>query len=78
MLKKLIMAEQYTITNISGGTSPFTVYLCDENGLNCIYIDNITSGQIPYSFVSPYLYEILPNKTIKVIDSQSCQVTSSE
>jgi hypothetical protein len=70
------MAEQITITTINGGTEPFSIYLCDENGNNCIYIDSIVSIQVPYNFLSPSTYENLPNKIIKVIDSVGCQINA--
>jgi hypothetical protein len=62
---------------ISGvtGSSPYNVYVCDENVINCTWINQFTSGQIPFTFELPFLYQSSTDFAVKIIDSNGCTVT---
>jgi hypothetical protein len=61
---------------ISGvtGQSPYNVYICDENIINCTWISQITSGQIPYTFELPYIFQSYSDFAVKVVDSSNCNM----
>jgi hypothetical protein len=61
---------------ISGvtGQSPYNVYICDENVINCTWVSQITSGQIPYSFELPFFYQSTSDFAVKLIESNGCSV----
>jgi hypothetical protein len=61
---------------ISGvtGLSPYNVYVCDTSTVNCTWITQFTSSQIPYTFELPYIYSFLPDFAVKVIDNNGCFV----
>jgi len=65
------MPTQITILTLSG-SSPFDVYSCDTGYTNCIYISTITSGQVPYNFVLPFIQEGMSSVGIKVVDNNGC------
>jgi len=64
------MPTQITITGLSG-SSPFDIYTCDTGYTTCIYIDTITSGQIPYVFDLPYILEGMGSVGVKSVDSNA-------
>jgi hypothetical protein len=61
---------------ISGitGSSPYNVYVCDENIINCTWESQITSGQIPYTFELPYIFQSQSDFAVKIIDFNGCSV----
>jgi hypothetical protein len=59
------------INNITG-SSPFDIYICQENGSGCFYINTITST--PYQFIIPPPYDTSFTYIIKIIDSSNCEV----
>jgi hypothetical protein len=70
------MSKKLTITTLTG-TSPFDVYLCDGTYNNCIYIDTITSLEIPYTFIVPISFENLTTVGVKVIDNVNCVIKNT-
>lgn len=66
------MAKIITINNITSGTSPFDVWVCDECFGTCQYIDTFGSGSLPYSFILPSIYETYPTYVVKIIDDNDC------
>ena len=65
------MAQQIVITSIIG-VAPYSIYVCQVDGSNCIYIN--TTSSVPYSFVIPESYDISNGFTLKVVDSNGCQI----
>jgi hypothetical protein len=70
------MATDITITGL-GGVSPFDVYVCDTGMTTCIYVNTITSGDVPYLFGIPPVFSSLNSFTVKVVDDNDCIVTSN-
>ena len=70
------MPTDITITGL-GGLSPFDVYVCDTVMTTCIYVDTITSGDVPYLFEIPSVFSSLNNFTVKVVDDNDCVVSSN-
>jgi len=61
---------QVTINNITSGTSPFNVWVCDTCYGTCQYIDTITTT--PYSFNLPNTFESFETYVLKLIDINGC------
>lgn len=70
------MATDITITGL-GGVSPFDVYVCDTGMTTCIYVNTITSGDVPYLFEIPPVFSSLNSFAVKVVDDNNCVVTSN-
>jgi hypothetical protein len=68
------MPIQTTINTLSG-TSPFDVYICQFNLTGCFYIDTITSGDIPYTFIIPAPYDTAESYCVKIIDDLGCVIS---
>ena len=68
------MSTLIQIQEIESGVQPFTIYVCDINQNNCIYIpDQINLSQIPYTFQVPTGYQNT-NFLVKIIDSNNCEI----
>jgi hypothetical protein len=61
---------------ISGvtGLSPYNVYVCDPSLVSCTWINQITSGQIPYTFELPFIFQSFSDFAVKIIDNNGCSV----
>jgi len=68
------MSLQVTVSNITG-TTPYSIYICDNPVTTCIYIDNISSGSLPYSFMIPDVMSSMSSYTLKIIDNIGCTTT---
>lgn len=62
------MPSVINISNISGGTPPYSFYVCDENGNNCSLLGTSATTYTLNSF-----YSSAETLLIKVLDSNSCQ-----
>jgi hypothetical protein len=69
------MPTDITINNISGST-PFDVYVCDTGYTTCIYVSTINSGDLPYTFEIPPVYNTLTNFVVRVIDDNDCYINN--
>ena len=67
------MGKTLTITAVTG-TSPYDVYLCEQDGSNCFYI--LTTSTIPNSFEIPLPYDQMSSYMLKLIDAQGCIITN--
>jgi hypothetical protein len=65
------MSTQVTINSLTG-TSPYDVYVCDSNVLNCVYIATISST--PYVFDVPPPLDAQSEICVKVIDINGCEI----
>lgn len=65
------MPIEITISDITG-TTPFDVYVCDTGNTTCIYVNTINSGDLPYVFRVPLIFQNLPGYNLKVIDDIDC------
>ena len=67
------MSVQITLNTITGGTSPYDIWVCDECGTDgtCQYI--ATTSTIPYSFILPAVFETYLTYVVKIIDSNGCE-----
>lgn len=65
------MAQQIFITSVIG-VAPYSIYICQVDGSNCIYID--TTSIIPFDFIIPESYDITNGFTLKVVDANGCQI----
>ena len=61
------MPYSIDITGLSGGTSPVTFYVCDENGNNCSVLGTTTGV-----YVLPTFFQNATILMIKSIDSTGC------
>jgi len=66
------MGVAVTINGITG-QSPYDLYICQPNGLDCFYIDTIDS--IPYMFNIPEPYDTSSSYMLKIIDANGCIIT---
>lgn len=66
------MSVQITLNTITGGTSPYDIWVCDQCGTagTCQYI--ATTSTIPYSFILPAVFETYLTYVVKIIDSNGC------
>lgn len=62
------MSSQLTISNLSGGTPPYTFYVCDENGNNCSILGSSVGVYTLNAF-----YSTANLLLIKVVDSNLCE-----
>jgi len=67
------MPTDVTISSLCG-SSPFDVYICDTGMTTCVYVDTITSGDVPYVFEAPLVFSNLPEFNIKVVDNINCVI----
>ena len=65
------MSTQVTINSLTG-TSPYDVYVCDSNVLNCVYIATISST--PYVFNVPPPLDAQSEICVKVVDINGCEI----
>lgn len=65
--------KQITINTLTG-TEPYIIYLCNGSYGDCIYIDFIYDVDVPYSFTVPINYSNLSQVSVKVIDSNGCEI----
>ena len=70
------MPTNILINDISGST-PFNLYLCDENIVTCIYINTIPSSSLPYNFQIPTIMEGQVSFNLKVVDNNGCTSISN-
>ena len=62
------MTSQITISGVTGGTPPLTIYLCDEYGNNC-YPISVTGG----TYTLNTFYSSATTLMVKTIDSTGCE-----
>jgi hypothetical protein len=67
------MSKYVEITSVTG-SSPYNIYICDVDLINCTWISTITSGNLPYSFELPFIFSNYPNFAVKVVDSFNCNM----
>lgn len=66
---------QITINTISGTNFPYTIYVCDVYGSNCVLVSTIL-GTVPpssSSFILPPPYDAVPSLMLKIIDNVGCE-----
>lgn len=56
------------------GNTPYNIYVCNEDGSSCYWLDNITDGDVPYSFVLPPPFDSIGNYFIKAVDVNDCEI----
>jgi len=71
------MGLTITIDGITG-QSPYNVYVCQSDGTGCFFINQITSGEIPYTFNIPSPYDQSTEYMVKIVDGLGCVFTSTE
>ena len=69
------MAVQVSISQITGATEPYDIYICQSAGTNCFYITTINDSQLPYVFDIPVPYDTSVSYMLKVIDNLGCTAT---
>ena len=69
---------QVTITDISGGTYPISVYIADVYGNNRYLLGTISSGPVPpvvqYNSVIPTIFNTAPEIMLLLVDSENCEI----
>lgn len=62
------MPSEIIINGITG-TSPYYVYLCDTGTTVCVYINQITDADLPYTFTPPSVLQYTNDYIVQIIDS---------
>lgn len=71
------MGSEITINAITG-TSPYYVYLCDTGSTICVYINQITDADLPYTFSPPVILLNTNDYLVQIIDSGNpCTIIAS-
>jgi hypothetical protein len=69
---------QITITDISGGTYPISVYIADVYGNNRYLLGTINSGPVPptvyYNTVIPTIFNTAPEIMLLLVDDNDCEI----
>ena len=64
------MASKITISSVSGASAPYTLYVCDANGNNCVILTTDASPTGDF-FLSSF-FDGAPSVMLKIIDSNNC------
>ena len=65
------MANQVTITSVSGLTPPFSAYCCNVYGNQCVYVGVINS--LPDTILLPPQFNTAPAVGLLLIDPIGCE-----
>lgn len=65
------MASKITISSVSGASAPYTLYVCDANGNNCVILTTDASPTGDF-FLSSF-FDGAPSVMLKIIDSNNCE-----
>ena len=69
---------QITITDISGGTYPISVYIADVYGNNSYLLGTISPGPVPptvyYNTVIPTIFNTAPEIMLLLVDDNDCEI----
>jgi hypothetical protein len=69
---------QITITDISGGTYPISVYIADVYGNNGYLLGTISPGPVPptvyYNTVIPTIFNTAPEIMLLLVDDNDCEI----
>ena len=69
---------QVTITDISGGTYPISVYIADVYGNNSYLLGTISPGPVPptvyYNTVIPTIFNTAPEIMLLLVDDNDCEM----
>ena len=63
----------YVQINSISGTSPYSVYVCDQTYTYCYLVTGSTSITTPYIFMVPPPLTNVTNIIVKVVDSLGCE-----
>ena len=67
--------KSITLYNIVGLSNPYTVYVCDVYGNNCILLATISTSVPPYNqIILPPQFDSAPSVGVKIITSDGCEV----
>lgn len=62
-----MMQQVFTISGITGGAPPLSLFLCDENGENCSYL-GLSGG----TYTASTFYDTATSFLVKIVDSNGC------
>ena len=65
------MASKITISSVSGASAPYTLYVCDANGNNCVILTTDASPTGDF-FLSSF-FDGAPSVMLKIIDCNNCE-----
>lgn len=69
--------SQITLNTING-ISPFTIYVCDTDQINCVLsLTGVTQSSLPVQIPIPLVFEFSPVILIKIIDATGCEITQN-
>jgi hypothetical protein len=64
-----------TLYNIVGLSNPYTIYVCDVYGNNCILLATVSTTVPPYNqIILPQQFNTAPSVGIKVVTSDGCEI----
>jgi len=64
------MGYTIDITNITGGTSPYNIWVCNTGHTLCVYHDTITGTTASIDVLPPY--STGTTFSVKVVDDNGC------
>ena len=67
------MGRQVTINSITGAQD-YHIYVCDTSLINCVYMDTFSNSDIPLTVNVPSPYDSITNYSIKIVDSNNCEI----
>lgn len=70
------MPTDITINAITG-VSPFNIYVCDPTNTVCIYINELKSFEIPFTFEIPEILGSLDTFNVKTVDNNGCETNNT-
>ena len=65
-----------TINNINGN-SPYNIFVCDIQQLNCVFVITASTSTLPVTFSVPLVFSSSPQVLVKIIDSSNCILTNT-
>jgi hypothetical protein len=71
------MPVRVTLSEVTGATQPYDIYICQTGGTSCFYISTINDSQIPYEFDIPVPYDTSTSYMLKLLDNNNCIISGN-
>lgn len=68
------MGRQITVNSIVYAAESYNLYICDSGLLTCVYLATINNSDIPYTIEIPSPYDTMTEYSIKIVDSNGCEI----
>lgn len=67
------MGRQIVINSINA-TQGYNVYICDVGLITCVYLATINDADLPYTIDIPSPYNTMTEYSVKIVDSNGCEI----